>query len=113
MTSGRSACFPRTHRCPPRDVDLMLVDAHHHVWDPAAADYPWITEDLAIRHRFAPSDLAPHLSDAGVDATVLVQTRSSVEETRDFLAIAARTAFIRGVIGWVGRNGEDADRRAH
>ena len=41
------------------------------------------------------------LAAAGVDATVLVQTRSSLDETREFLATAAATPFIRGVVGWV------------
>ena len=80
----------------------MIVDAHHHFWDPATADYPWLTDELAvIRRRFTPDDLGPLLEDASVDATVLVQTRSSLEETRDFLATAAETPFIRGVVGWV------------
>ena len=80
----------------------MIVDAHHHVWDPATADYPWLTDELAvIRRRFSPDDLAPELAAAGIDATVLVQTRSSQDETAEFLALAARTPFIRGVVGWV------------
>ena len=38
----------------------MIVDAHHHFWDPAAADYPWLTDELApIRRPFGPDDLAP------------------------------------------------------
>ena len=80
----------------------MIVDAHHHFWDPARADYPWLTDDLAaIRRSFGPSDLAPLLADAGIDATVLVQTRSSEDETREFLATATAAPFIRGVVGWV------------
>jgi L-fuconolactonase len=80
----------------------VIVDAHHHLWDPATADYPWLTDELAvIRRRFTPDDLAPALEATGVDATILVQTRSSQEETAEFLAIAAATPFIRGVVGWV------------
>ena len=80
----------------------MIVDAHHHFWDPATADSPWLTDELAvIRRRFTPDDLAPELSPTGVEATILVQTRSSREETADFLAQAQATPFIRGVIGWV------------
>jgi L-fuconolactonase len=80
----------------------MIVDAHHHFWDPATADYPWMTADLApIRRRFAPEDLQPLLADAGVDRTVLVQTRSSKAETVEFLATAASTPFVAGVVGWV------------
>jgi L-fuconolactonase len=80
----------------------VIVDAHHHLWDPATADYPWQTDELAaIRRRFTPEDLAPELAATGVDATVLVQTRSSQAETAGFLALAAATPFIRGVVGWV------------
>jgi L-fuconolactonase len=80
----------------------VIVDAHHHVWDPARADYPWMTDELeVIRRRFTPADLAPLLEAAGVDATVLVQTRASAEETREFLTSAAAAPFIRGVVGWV------------
>jgi L-fucono-1,5-lactonase len=80
----------------------VIVDAHHHFWDPGRADYPWLTDELAvIRRAFTPKDLAPSLAAAGVDGTVLVQTRSSLEETREFLATAAGTPFIRGVVGWV------------
>jgi L-fuconolactonase len=80
----------------------VIVDAHHHFWDPAEADYPWMTDELAsIRRPFGPSDLEPSLRAAGVEATVLVQTRSSFEETIDFLAVAAQTPWVRGVVGWV------------
>jgi len=80
----------------------IVVDAHHHFWDPARAEYPWLTDELApIRRRFDPGDLGPELAAAGVDRTVLVQTRSSVAETEEFLATAADTPFIAGVVGWV------------
>jgi L-fucono-1,5-lactonase len=80
----------------------MIVDAHHHFWDPARADYPWLTDELVtIRRPFGPDDLAPLIASIGVEATVLVQTRSSLAETREFLATAATTPFVRGVVGWV------------
>jgi L-fuconolactonase len=80
----------------------QVIDAHHHFWDPARADYPWLTDELAaIRRPFGPDDLTPLLADAGVDRTILVQTISSVEETREFLAIATANEFIAGVVGWV------------
>jgi L-fucono-1,5-lactonase len=79
-----------------------VVDAHHHFWDPATADYPWLTDELgAIRRRFDPQDLEPLLAAAGVAKTILVQTRSSVAETAALLATAGRTPFIAGVVGWV------------
>jgi L-fucono-1,5-lactonase len=79
-----------------------FVDAHQHFWDPTKADYPWLTDDLAaIRRPFGPADLAPHLAARDVASTLLVQARSSVEETAGFLALAETTPFIAGVVGWV------------
>jgi len=79
-----------------------VIDAHHHLLDPARFDYPWLTPELAaIDRRFGPDDLAPELAAAGIDRTILVQTIGSLEETREFLATAAAVPFIEGVIGWV------------
>ena len=85
-----------------------MIDAHHHFWDPARAVYPWLTDEMApVRRAFGPADLAPELPAAGVGGTVLVQTISSGEETREFLATAATTPFIRGVVGWVDLEATD------
>lgn len=79
----------------------MIVDAHQHFWDPTRATYPWLTDDLAaVRRPFVPADLAPSLAATGVDTTVLVQTRASLEDTLESLATAAVTPFIGGVVGW-------------
>src|SRR6266511_441672 len=80
----------------------MIVDAHHHLWDPALAEYPWMTDEVApIRRRFGPEDLEPLLREHGVAGTVLVQARGSLDETRALLEIADATAFVLGVVGWV------------
>ena len=79
----------------------MIVDAHHHLWDPAERDYPWMTGRLAaIRRRFDPDDLRPLLAAAGVDATIAVQAVSSPAETRHLLAVAAGGGPVAGVVGW-------------
>jgi L-fuconolactonase len=80
----------------------MIIDAHHHFWDPRRADYPWMTDDLAeIRRPFGPKDLEPSLTGTGVDGTILVQTRASMDETREFLGTTIAAPFVRGVVGWV------------
>jgi L-fuconolactonase len=80
----------------------VIVDAHHHVWDPSRADYPWMTGPYEpVRRRFTPADLAPILAANGVEATVLIQARMSLDETDELLATAAAATFIRGVVGWV------------
>jgi len=51
----------------------VIVDAHHHFWDPARADYPWMTGSYEpVRRPFGPGDLAPLLTANGVDATILI-----------------------------------------
>lgn len=86
----------------------MIVDSHHHFWDPARRDYPWMGDELkAIRQRFGPEELRPLLTDNAVDQTILVQTVSSVDETREFLDTASSTDFIGGVVGWVDLTAPD------
>jgi len=86
----------------------VIVDAHHHFWDPTRRHYPWMGDELtAIRRPFGPNDLRPLIADNGVDRTVLVQTISSVDETREFLDIAAANDFVDGVVGWVDLTSTD------
>ncbi len=78
-----------------------VIDAHHHVWDLSVRDQEWTHDLPALRRTFRFEDLEPHLHDAGVDGTVLVQTVTVPEETPEFLALAARHDLIAGVVGWV------------
>jgi L-fuconolactonase len=80
----------------------MNVDAHQHFWRYEAGEYGWIDDDMrALRRDFLPGDLRPLMAGAGVDATVLVQVRQSLEETRWMLRLAEEHPFIVGVVGWV------------
>ena len=81
----------------------MRVDAHVHFWGPAELErYDWMTPEMdAIRRPFGPQDLIGHLERHDFDCAVLVQTYSSVEETRGYLELAASTDFLGGVVGWV------------
>lgn len=82
----------------------IVVDAHHHFWDTSDRryDYYWMTDELAaIRGRFGPDDMRPLLAARGIDRTVLIQTIPSLPETEQFLATAAATDFVAGVVGWV------------
>ncbi len=81
---------------------MIKIDSHHHFWDPDRATYPWMTDDLApIRRRFGPADLRPLIDGMRISRTILVQTRSSTNETEEFIATAAAERFIAGVVGWV------------
>jgi L-fucono-1,5-lactonase len=89
----------------------MIVDAHQHFWDPASAEYPWMTDEVAaIRRRFGPEDLEPLLRAHDVVGTVLVQARGSLDETRTLLEIATATPFVLGVVGWIDLTDDGATR---
>ncbi len=87
----------------------MRIDAHQHFWALARGDYGWLTPDLSEIYRdFAPHDLMPLLSAAGIDGTVLVQAAPTMAETEYMLALADQNAFIKGVVGWVDFEAADA-----
>ncbi len=89
----------------------MIIDAHQHFWDPKAADYPWLTADLApIRRAFGPGDLEPLLREHEIAGTVVVQANATLDETRQLLEIAAATPFVLGVVGWIDLTAPDVDR---
>ncbi|MFD5779022.1 amidohydrolase family protein [Streptomyces sp. NPDC126933] len=79
-----------------------VVDAHHHLWDLSVRDQDWITGSAMapIRRNFTLDDLEPEARAAGVAATVLVQTIGVAEETPEFLAAAAGSDLVAGVVGW-------------
>jgi L-fucono-1,5-lactonase len=81
---------------------VTVIDAHHHVWDLAVRDQPWLSgPDLApIRRTFTVDDLRPAAQAAGVDATVLVQTVTEAAETPEMLALADADPLVAGVVGW-------------
>jgi L-fuconolactonase len=87
----------------------VIVDAHHHLWDPARRDYPWLAGEALtpIRRSYTIGDLQSAAGDA-IEATVLVQTASSVPETEEFLHVAGDSqGFIAGVVGWLDLTGPD------
>jgi len=90
-----------------------VIDAHHHLWDPAAREYPWLAGDALtpIRRPYTLDDLRAVTPAA---RTVLVQTVSSESETEEFLATAAASGgLVAGVVGWVDLTAPDlADRLA-
>jgi L-fuconolactonase len=80
-----------------------VIDAHHHVWDLAVRDQPWIAGDelAPLRRSFGLSELQGQLADNGVERTVVVQTITVPEETPELLALAAENGTVAGVVGWV------------
>lgn len=79
------------------------IDAHHHLWDLGIRPQEWITgpEMEPINRNFLLGEFETLAAQAGVEASVLVQTICVPEETGEFLAIAAGSALVQAVVGWV------------
>jgi L-fuconolactonase len=87
-----------------------IIDAHHHVWDPAVRGQPWLdsAEELRpLRRRFWLENLAPLAAAAGVARTVVVQTVTEPGETPELLALAAAGPLVAGVVGWADLTAPD------
>jgi predicted TIM-barrel fold metal-dependent hydrolase len=85
----------------------VIIDAHHHLWDPAERDYPWMDDSVApIRRRFDERDLARATASAGVSATIVVQAAHDAEETR---WLRDRGAPVVGVVGWTDLEAPDVE----
>jgi L-fuconolactonase len=79
----------------------MRIDAHHHLWRYTSEEFGWITDDMALLRRdFLPPELEQQMASVGVDATVVVQARQTVDETEWLLQRAAASDAIAGVVGW-------------
>ena len=82
----------------------MRIDAHQHFWNftENASDFIWMTDELAaLRQNFMPVDLAPLLSETGIDGSIAVQAREVVSETDFLLELAKTHNSIKGVVGWI------------
>ena len=86
-----------------------MIDAHQHFWRVARGDYGWLTPALGpIFRDFLPEDLNPLLAAHGITGTILVQAAPTVAETRFMLDLAHATPFVKGVVGWVDFEADDA-----
>ena len=79
----------------------MKLDAHQHFWSYDPLEYSWIQDGWPIRQDFLPPALAPLLDAAGLDGSIAVQARQTVEESLWLLRLADEHPRIKGVVGWV------------
>jgi L-fuconolactonase len=70
----------------------VIIDAHHHLWDPATRRHAWLDALPALRRRFDLDDYRRAAAPLGVTSSVLVQVLPDISETEEFLAIAAASA---------------------
>jgi L-fuconolactonase len=81
---------------------LMIIDAHHHLWQPDQG-YRWLDDPSLgpIRRSFGPDELTAAAAGTGVARTVLVEGgRCDRGEAELLLAHARATPLIAGVVAW-------------
>lgn len=84
------------------DLSPMRIDAHQHFWKYSAAEYGWISDEMeALKRDFLPADLKPLLEGDGFEASIAVQARQDLDETRWLLQLAGESDCVKGVVGWV------------
>jgi predicted TIM-barrel fold metal-dependent hydrolase len=83
----------------------VIIDAHHHLWDPADRPYPWMDDSVApIRRRFDVDDLRAAARSADVTRTIVVQAVHDPGETAWLLE---QPEPVAGVVGWVDLTAPD------
>ena len=87
------------------------IDAHQHFLDIESGRHSWPTpSEGRIYRTFTPMDLEPELALARVDATVLVQTVDTLDDTDSMLAAVTATGSSRPSWGGSRQRGRGAPR---
>jgi L-fuconolactonase len=84
-------------------VDLVVIDAHLHLWDTGRLRYEWLQRpgNAAINRTFGFEDFRVRAEAAGVNRAVLVQADDSAADTEAMFEVAAAHPEIVGVVAWV------------
>lgn len=86
----------------------MRIDTHQFFWRYNPDEYAWMPPEFEpIKKDHLPNDLLPLLKAVGIDGTVVIQVRQTLEETRWLLELADQYPFIKGVVGWVDLRSPD------
>ena len=95
----------------------MKIDSHQHFWKYNIEEFGWIDDSMSVLRRdFLPGELKEQLDNNGLDGSVAVQARQTIDETDWLLELAEKNQIIKGVVGWIPLvdekvGGEAADHR--
>lgn len=78
------------------------IDAHQHFWRYRPEEFEWIDDSMAaIQRDYLPADLRPLLASNGMQGSIAVQARQTLEETEWLLELARQNPdVVCGVVGW-------------
>ena len=91
---------------------MQRIDAHQHFWHFDPVRDSWIDETMpVIRRDFLPADIQPILRQNDIQGCVTVQSDQSEKENEFYLDNAAKSEFIKGVVGWTDLRAKDVEDR--
>jgi L-fuconolactonase len=80
----------------------MIVDAHHHLWNPARGDYGWMPAgDPILSRPYRLMEAETTFREHGVGQSVIVQAAPTIAETEYLLGVADSSDIVAGVVGWI------------
>lgn len=78
-----------------------IIDCHQHLWDLSKVEYSWLVPAYGPLYRtYLAPELEPQIKEAGVSATIMVQSANSYADTVYMLDQADVTPWMIGVVGW-------------
>lgn len=90
-----------------------VIDTHIHVWDIERIEYSWLKNDTSILNKtYRIEQLNFEIDKANVTEGVLVQAANNSEDTDMMLAVADKTDWITGVVGWLPLTNPAATKKA-
>lgn len=90
---------------------MSIVDTHFHVWDPELRAHAWLAGVPVLNRRFWIDEFESVARDNDVGQAILVQVLNDMDDTRDFLSVAAGHPLVAGVVGWVPLESPDVRER--
>ena len=89
----------------------MRIDSHQHFWHYGLKDYPWIKSGSPLERNWLPVDLEALQKPLGLDGSIAVQARQTLEESRWLLGLAEAHPRILGVVGWVDLRSDKVEQQ--
>src|SRR5439155_11661263 len=91
------------------ELQEMILDSHQHFWKYDQKQYPWIPKNSPLHRDWLPADWQNEASKTGVGASIAVQARQTLDESRWLLQLSDQSPTIKGVVGWVDLQSETVD----
>ncbi|MGO4859774.1 amidohydrolase family protein [Arthrobacter sp. 2MCAF14] len=79
-----------------------MIDSHLHLWELAPEAYAWLgPQHGGLFRSYGEAEARETLDAASVEGAMLVQADDTVADTESMLAVAERTPWVLGVVGWI------------